>query len=68
MTAVRKPAHHLRRPPLGVVLPVVLQEDEVELAQLREPRQSGPHLVPEEQVRKAHTIEPIRGQHVNCER
>ena len=77
VTAVREPAHHLRRPPPSVVLPVVLPEDEVELAQLREPRQDGPHLAPEEEVRKARAVDPIRppdtivrletGLHLNCE-
>ena len=50
VTAVREPAHHLRRPPLGVVLPVALVEGEVELTRLREPRQDGQHLVPEKEV------------------
>ena len=72
VTAVREPAHHLRRPPLGVVLPVVLREGEVELAQLREPRQAGQHLVPEEQVQKARAVDPIgvSGQepHLDIER
>ena len=73
MTAVREPAHHLRRPPLGVVLQVVLLEGKVELAQLREPRQDRQHLVPEEEVRKACAVDPVRrativsGLHVNCE-
>ena len=76
VTAVREPVHHLRRPPPSVVLPVDLLEGEVELAQLRESRQNGPHLVPEEEVCKARAVDPIRpamvsvatGLHVNCER
>ena len=59
VTAVREPAHHLRLPPLGVVLQVVLHEGEVELAQLREPRQDRQHLVPEEEVQKARAVDPI---------
>ena len=84
VTAVREPAGHLCRPPPSVVLPVVLREDEVELAQLREPRQDGPHLVPEEEVHKAGAVDPIgvgpqvianlnyeiwqTGRHADCDR
>ena len=73
VTAVREPAHHLRRPPLGVVLQaVILREGEVELAQLREPRQAGQHLVPEEEVQEADAVDPIkvseRDPHLDIER
>ena len=77
VTAVREPAHHLRRPPLGVVLLVILLEGEVELAQLREPRQDGQHFVPEKEVQEADAVDtirrdiivsPVTGPHVNCER
>ena len=72
VTAVREPAHHLRRPPLGVVLLVVLVEGEVELAQRWEPRQAGQHLVPEEEVQKARAVDPIgvcgQGPHLDIER
>ena len=59
VTAVGEPAHHLRRPPPSVVLLVVLPEGEVELAQLRKPRQDGQHLVPEEEAHEAHPVDPI---------
>ena len=79
VTAVREPADHLRRPPPSVVLLVVLvlPEPEVELAQLREPRQDGQHFVPEKEVQEADAVDtirrdiivsPVTGPHVNSER
>ena len=62
MIAVREPADNLRRPPMGVVFPVVVPEAEVELTQVREPSQHGQHLVPEEEVHKARAVDPIRVQ------